>query len=133
LVKIYIQIGRPVLFNRREIKPGHLLSAQGYEQSQGTLGGPVIRINNSVKNVAVTDMDCELGDLDGRELHFETEARPAASYLYFHYLLPTLRARKDGRKGLLSSPPWRAASSVGNPAGFPPKLFQRFFSTIPVP
>jgi hypothetical protein len=41
-VKIYIQIGRPVLFNRREIKPGQSLSAQGYEQSQGTLGGPVV-------------------------------------------------------------------------------------------
>jgi hypothetical protein len=42
LVKIYIQIGRPVLFNRREIKPGPSLSAQGYEQSEGTLGGPVM-------------------------------------------------------------------------------------------
>jgi hypothetical protein len=70
-------------------------------QPNGTIDRWIIRIiDDSVRKVAVTDMNCELGDLDGRELRFKTEARPAARYLYFHYLLSILRARKH-----LSSPP----------------------------
>lgn len=38
-------------------------------------------------------------DLDGRELVFRSDARPRARYLYFHYVLSLLRARRHNRKG----------------------------------
>ncbi|KAI9656989.1 MAG: hypothetical protein M1829_000362 [Trizodia sp. TS-e1964] len=36
-------------------------------------------------------------DIDGKELEFLSDARPAARYLYFHYVIALLRARKYNR------------------------------------
>ncbi|KAF8245052.1 hypothetical protein K440DRAFT_635269 [Wilcoxina mikolae CBS 423.85] len=55
----------------------------------------------SICNIKVKDLKCTFGDLDGRELAFRNEARPAARYLYLHYLLSILRARKHGRQSQL--------------------------------
>ncbi|PTU23482.1 hypothetical protein P175DRAFT_0556127 [Aspergillus ochraceoroseus IBT 24754] len=39
----------------------------------------------------LTDLPLRYGDLDNRRLHFRTQYRPAARYLYFHYCLQILR------------------------------------------
>lgn len=38
-------------------------------------------------------------DLDGKLLEFRTEARPAARYLYYHYVVSLLRSQRHCRKG----------------------------------
>lgn len=40
-----------------------------------------------------------LGDLDGRELEFRTEHRPATEFFYFHFLMTLLKAREDDHPG----------------------------------
>ncbi|KAI9875711.1 MAG: hypothetical protein M1830_008076 [Pleopsidium flavum] len=42
-------------------------------------------------------------DLDGQPLEFHSHARPAARYLYYHYVVSLLHARKHRRKGSLEA------------------------------
>ncbi|KAF8244531.1 hypothetical protein K440DRAFT_636069 [Wilcoxina mikolae CBS 423.85] len=62
-------------------------------------------MDEGIRAVPVTDLNCSFGDLDGRELVFKTDARPAARYLYFHFLLATIHARKHKRKVLANFQP----------------------------
>ena len=46
-------------------------------------------------------------DIDGKELVFKTSHRPKARFLYFHYVIALLRARRHRRKGwLLQQTQW---------------------------
>ncbi|KAI9823653.1 MAG: hypothetical protein M1826_007671 [Phylliscum demangeonii] len=47
------------------------------------------------------------GELDKRELVFRSDYRPAARYLYFHYVMSLLYAMRLGRKG------WAPAGTTG--------------------
>jgi hypothetical protein len=71
-------------------------------------------VDDSVRGAAVTDLQCKLRDLDGRELCFKTNAQAAAWYLYFHYRLATLRAKKGTAL--------YAASGTAHPLGNPRQL-----------
>ncbi|KAF8533053.1 hypothetical protein BDD12DRAFT_900614 [Trichophaea hybrida] len=67
-------------------------------QADGTIDRWILKlVDDAVKNIPMSDIGT-LADLHGRELQFRTTARPAARYLYFHYLLAMLRVRKRGRK-----------------------------------
>lgn len=68
-------------------------------QEDGTIDRWVLKIvEDSIKGIFVADINGTFADLHDRELVFRTSARPAARYLYFHYLVAMLRAKKHGRK-----------------------------------
>lgn len=46
---------------------------------------------------------CELKDLDGTELEFQSDLRPSARYLFFHYAFSILKARKNNTEAWSSS------------------------------
>ncbi|KAI9769910.1 MAG: hypothetical protein M1839_003311 [Geoglossum umbratile] len=63
--------------------------------------------------IVVTDRDvekwrfdelwCSMGDLNGVELEFKSDCRPKTQFLYFHYVIALLRARKQNH-----TPGWLA-------------------------
>jgi len=60
-------------------------------------------VDKTQKDRSIPEAGCKLGDLDGRELEFKSDARPAARYLYYHYVIALLRARRHKRKGWLTN------------------------------
>jgi hypothetical protein len=67
-------------------------------QADGTIDRWVLKlVDDAVQNIPVSDVGI-FADLHGRGLQFRTTARPAARYVYFHYLFAMLRMRKHGRK-----------------------------------
>lgn len=68
-------------------------------QSDGTIDRWQVKIiDEAIKEILVFEIHGTFADLHNRELVFRTTACPAARYLYFHYLVAVLRARKHGRK-----------------------------------
>ncbi|KAI9848049.1 MAG: hypothetical protein M1837_001151 [Sclerophora amabilis] len=55
--------------------------------------------NDACRNQNAVNEDSCLGDLDGRELEFRTEQRPAARFLYYHFVMTLLRRRQYRQPG----------------------------------
>ena len=70
-------------------------------QKDGTIDRWVLKVMDvSIKDQLISTLnDSErVSDLHERKLIWKTSARPTARYLYFHYLIAALRAKKHGRK-----------------------------------
>ncbi|KAI5776254.1 hypothetical protein EDC01DRAFT_636970 [Geopyxis carbonaria] len=76
-----------------------IVPANGAElQENGTINDWVLRvIDRSILNKRCGG-GCTFQAIDGTELSFQSDARPAASYLYLHYLLSLIRAHALGTK-----------------------------------
>ncbi|KAI9774729.1 MAG: hypothetical protein M1839_001649 [Geoglossum umbratile] len=71
-------------------------------------------VNDSCRNQPLmTTWTKKLGDLDGKELVFQTPQRPAARFLYYHFVVTLLRCRQYKQPGwetvwatLKTNQPW---------------------------
>lgn len=61
----------------------------------------VVDDDTKKKQIPTIGAGLAFADLDGRELNFVTQFRPRARYLYYHYVIALLRARRHRRKGWL--------------------------------
>lgn len=68
-------------------------------QPDGSIDRWVIRLlDDSIKEIPVSESIGTMENLHDRELVFRTSARPASRYLYFHFLVALLHTKKHGRK-----------------------------------
>ena len=60
-----------------------------------------ILLNEAAKNQVIVHFDTmkRIGDADGRELKFGSEQRPAARFLYYHFVVSLLRCRRQREPG----------------------------------
>ncbi|KAH0538715.1 hypothetical protein FGG08_004732 [Glutinoglossum americanum] len=71
-------------------------------------------VNDSSRNQGLVMKSADiLGDLDGKELAFRTQQRPAARFLYYHFVISLLHCRQYNQPGwettwtkLKTSQPW---------------------------
>ncbi|KAF8535128.1 hypothetical protein BDD12DRAFT_893956 [Trichophaea hybrida] len=59
----------------------------------------LVVIDENILNDDVYEKGCFIRDINNTELAFKSAARPASRFLYYHYVVSILRARKFKRKG----------------------------------
>ena len=81
---------------------------------------PIRRWKVQVTNLAALDADLakvHLKDLDGKELVFKNDNRPASRFLYYHFVVTLLRNKRDRQQGweryLVELPTGRPFATIG--------------------
>ena len=83
----------------RSFDKGHIIILPVDPQEEVIRRWKIVFTNKAAKNQYVWSQSETLGTLDGCEVSFRTKHRPAARFLYFHFVVTLLRLRAARRDG----------------------------------